>query len=82
METADSPEDVRKLVLISEAGGDRAVALTKQIGPRVINLAQIGIKWSLNLTLQIMALAAIAMALAWTALSSVTQARPVRSWRS
>ena len=82
LETADSPEDVRKLQLIAEAGGDRAVALTKQIGPRVLKLAQIGIKWSLNLALQIMALAAISMALAWTALSAVSQARPVRHIRA
>ena len=82
LETADSPEDVRKLQLIAEAGGDRAVALTKQIGPRVLKLAQIGIKWSLNLALQIMGLAAIAMALGWTALSAVSQARPVRGIRA
>lgn len=81
LESADSPEDVRKLQLIAEAGGDRAVALTKEIGPRVLKLAQIGIKWSLNLALQIMGLVAIGMALAWTALSAVSQARPVRHIR-
>ncbi|WP_084398417.1 hypothetical protein [Henriciella aquimarina] len=81
LETARSPEDVKKLQLISEAGGDRAVALTKQIGPRVLKLAQIGVKWSLNLVLQLMALAAIAMALIWTAVSAVGQARPVRHYR-
>lgn len=82
LETAESPEDIRKLQLIAEAGGDRAVALTKQIGPRVLKLAQIGVKWSLNLALQMMALTAIAMALAWTALSAVSKARPVRHFRS
>ena len=82
LESADSPEDVRKLQLIAEAGGDRAVALTKEIGPRVLRLAQIGIKWSMNLALQIMGLAAIGMALTWTALSAVSQARPVRHIRS
>lgn len=82
LETARTPEDVRKLQLVAEAGGDRAVALTKQIGPRVIRLAQIGVKWSLNLTLQLMALAAIGMALIWTAISAVTDARPVRHYRS
>jgi hypothetical protein len=81
LETADSPEDVRKLQLIAEAGGDRAVALTKQIGPRVISLAQIGIKWSLELTLQLMVIAGLGLALGWTALSAVSNARPVRHYR-
>lgn len=81
LETADSPEDVRKLQLVAEAGGDRAVALTKQIGPRIIGLAQIGVKWSLELILQLMALAGIAVALAWTAVSAVSNARPVRHYR-
>ena len=81
LETAKSPEDVRKLQLVAEAGGDRAVALTKQIGPRVIGLAQIGIKWSLELVLQLMALAGISVALVWTALSAVGNARPVRHYR-
>ncbi|MGB3627199.1 MAG: hypothetical protein WA989_15310, partial [Henriciella sp.] len=81
LETADSPEDIRKLQLVAEAGGDRAVALTKQIGPRIIGLAQIGVKWSLELVLQLMALAGIGFALAWTAISSVSHARPVRHYR-
>ncbi|MEM5516984.1 hypothetical protein WNY37_08475 [Henriciella sp. AS95] len=81
LETAESPEDVRKLQLIAEAGGDRAVALTKQIGPKVIGLAQIGIKWSIELTLQLMAIAGLALALGWTALSAVSNARPVRHYR-
>lgn len=81
LETARSPEDVRKLQLIAEAGGDRAVALTKQIGPRVLRLAQIGVKWSMELAAQLMALAAIGMALVWTALSAVSNARPVRHYR-
>lgn len=81
LETAGSPEDVRKLQLIAEAGGDRAVALTKQIGPRVISLAQIGIKWSLELTLQLMVIAGLGLALGWTALSAVSNARPVRHYR-
>lgn len=81
LETADSPEDIRKLQLVAEAGGDRAVALTKQIGPRIIGLAQIGVKWSLELILQLMALAGIGVALAWTAVSAVSNARPVRHYR-
>ncbi|MEQ9315169.1 MAG: hypothetical protein RLN72_04910, partial [Henriciella sp.] len=81
LETADSPEDIRKLQLVAEAGGDRAVALTKQIGPRIIGLAQIGVKWSLELVLQLMALAGIGVALAWTAISAVSNARPVRHFR-
>ncbi len=81
LETASSPEDIRKLQLIAEAGGDRAVALTKQIGPRVLSLAQIGVKWSTQLALQLMAMVGIAMALAWTALSAVSNARPVNHYR-
>ena len=73
LEMAQSPEDVRKLELVAEAGNDRAVALAKQIGPRLIGLAQIGVKWSTGLVLQMLALGAILIALCWTTISALAR---------
>lgn len=81
VELAQSPEDIRKLELVAQAGNDRAVALAKQIGPGVIDLAQIGVKWSTGLILQILALTAILIALCWTTFSALSRLRPLqRRW--
>lgn len=66
IELARSPEDVRKLEVVAQSGSDRAVALAKAIGPRVTDLAQIGIRWSTSLVLQILGLIAIFAALIWS----------------
>ena len=66
IELARSPEDVRKLEVVAQSGSDRAVALAKAIGPRVTDLAQIGIRWSTSLVLQILGLVAIFAALIWS----------------
>lgn len=78
VEQASTPEDMRRAQLVAEAGGDRAVSLAREIGPKVLDLAQIGVKWSTNLVLQVMALMALGMALIWTTLSALTQAETVR----
>lgn len=81
VELAQSPEDIRKLELVAQAGNDRAVALAKQIGPGVIDLAQIGVKWSTGLILQILALVSILLALCWTTFSALSRLKPVqRRW--
>lgn len=66
IELARSPEDVRKLEVVAQSGSDRAVALAKAIGPRVTELAQIGVRWSTSLVLQILGLVAIFAALIWS----------------
>ena len=76
LESAQSPEDVRKLELLSEAGGDRAVALAKQAGPRVLAMAKIGVKWSPALAVKVLFLTAIGLVLGWIVLSAVSRARP------
>jgi hypothetical protein len=70
IELAKSPEDVRKLETVAQSGSDRAVALAKAIGPRVTDLAQIGIRWSTALVSQILGLLAIFAALVWSTASA------------
>jgi len=74
VEQTSSPEDMRRILLVTKAGGDRAVALTRELGPDTLKLAQIGVKWTTQLVLQIMALAAIGIALIMTMLSTITRA--------
>ena len=81
IEQAASPEDMRRALLITEAGGERSVALARELGPKVLDLAQIGVKWTRDLVLQVMALMALGMALLWTALSAFTQAETIRPSR-
>ena len=78
VEQARTPEDMRRARLLSEAGGHRSVALARELGPDVLGLAQIGVKWSYGLALQVMGLMALGMALVWTTLSALTQAETIR----
>jgi len=78
VEQATTPEDMRRALLLSEAGGNRSVALARELGPQVLSLAQIGVKWSQMLVFQVMGLMALGMALIWTALSALTQAKAIR----
>lgn len=82
VEQASTPEDMRRALLVTEAGGERSVALAREIGPKVLDLAQIGAKWTGNLIFQVMALMALVMALIWTTLSALTQAETVRHRKS
>ncbi len=81
VEQASSPEDMRRALLVTEAGGERSVALARELGPEVLELAQIGVKWTLTLALQVMALMALGMALLWTTLSAFMQAETIRPSR-
>lgn len=78
VEQARTPEDMRRARLLSESGGHRSVALARELGPDVLALAQIGVKWSYGLVLQVMGLMALVMALVWTTLSALTQAETIR----
>lgn len=79
VEQATTPEDMRRALLLSESGGHRSVALAREMGPEVLGLAQIGVKWSRGLVFQVMGLMALGMALIWTTLSALTQAETIRS---
>ena len=78
VEQARTPEDMRRALLLSESGGHRSVALARELGPDVLSLAQIGVKWSYGLALQVMGLMALGMALIWTTLSALIQAETIR----
>jgi hypothetical protein len=81
VELARTPEDMKKLELVSQSGNDRAVALAKQMGYPVTGLAQIGVKWSVGLTMQILALIALFIALGWTTVSALGRIRATyRRW--
>ncbi len=79
VEQATTPEDMRRALLLTESSGHRSVALAREMGPEVLSLAQIGVKWSRGLVLQVMGLMALGMALIWTTLSALTQAETIRS---
>jgi hypothetical protein len=78
VEQATTPEDMRRALLLSESGGHRSVALAREMGPEVLSLAQIGVKWSRTLVFQVMGLMALGMALIWTTLSALTQVEAIR----
>ncbi|MEM1035828.1 MAG: hypothetical protein AAGI14_03610 [Pseudomonadota bacterium] len=80
VEQTRSPEDMRRALLVTRAGGDRAVALSKELGPSILNLAQIGVKWTTRLILQIMALAAIGLAILMCMLSVLTKASTLKRY--
>jgi len=79
VEQATTPEDMRRALLLSEAGGHRSVALAREMGPEVLTLAQIGVKWSRLLVFQVMGLMALGMALIWVTLSALTQSDTIRA---
>ncbi len=81
LELAATPDDMRRAQLLTESGAERSVALAREMGPDVLNLAQIGVKWTRALVLQVMGLMALGMALIWTALSAFTQAETIRPAR-
>lgn len=82
VEQTSSPEDMRRILLVTKAGGDRAVALSQELGPGVLDLAQIGVKWTTQLILQVMAIAGIGLALLLCMLSALTRADTLSRYSS
>lgn len=74
IEHARHSEDIRKARLVAEAGRERAAALSKELGPRVLGLAQSGLKWTRALVLQIMVLASLFAALVWVVFTVLARA--------
>ena len=71
IEHVRSSSDMRRARLIVEAGGDRAVALEKQIGEDVLETARTGVKLGRSDVLEMMGLAAAAMAVFWMTLAAL-----------
>ncbi|MEM7493215.1 MAG: hypothetical protein AAF296_07510 [Pseudomonadota bacterium] len=80
IEQTQSPEDMRRILLVTRAGGDRAVALAQEIGPDILKLAQIGVKWTTQLVLQAMGIVAIGLALLLCAFSTLTKSPPLKPY--
>ena len=79
LEYVETGTDLRKARLLTEAGGDRAIALTKQSGARALRYADAGIVWNNQITLKVMGLTAAAMALFWAMFATFLQVRPRRA---
>lgn len=73
LSVATSDDDLRRLNIVVDAGGERAVALLQQPGVNLPMLATTGVKWTRDLYLQVMGLAALAMAIVWSLLSALNQ---------
>jgi hypothetical protein len=63
LEKVEDSADLRRVRLIAEAGGDRAVALVKQSGAGALRIADTGIRWTLQMVLQVMGMTAAGLAL-------------------
>jgi hypothetical protein len=71
IEQVKDSADLRRIRLITEAGGDRSVALVKQLGPAAMRIADTGVRWTRDLVLQFMGLTAAALVLFWVTLSTL-----------
>jgi len=82
LEHVEGGDDMRRARLVAEAGGDRAAALIKQLGPKALDTAEAGIKWTRMLVLQVMGLAAAALALVFTLLTTISRSVSERPRRA
>ncbi|WP_273053045.1 MULTISPECIES: hypothetical protein [Hyphomonas] len=63
IEQLEDSADLRRVRLIAEAGGDRAVALVKQSGAGALRIADTGVRWTIQMVLQVMGMTAAGLAL-------------------
>ena len=70
IEQVKDSADLRRVRLIAEAGGDRSVALVKQMGPHALRIADTGVRWTRELVLQFMGLTAAGLIMFWVTLST------------
>ena len=63
IEQVEDSADLRRVRLIAEAGGDRAVALVKQSGAAALRIADTGVRWTMQMVLQVMGITAAGIAL-------------------
>lgn len=71
LETVSSLRDLKRAELITFAGGDRAVALTKHNGAEALDAATTVMNWTARLIGLIMGLTGVALVLVWLALSTL-----------
>ena len=71
IEQVKDSADLRRIRLIAEAGGDRSVALAKQMGPSAMRIADTGVRWTRELVLQFMGLTAAGLVMFWVTLSTL-----------
>lgn len=71
LEVVENGSDLRRVRLIAEAGGDRAVALVKQSGDGALRLADNGVRLTLRVVAQLMGLTAASLALIFLMLSTL-----------
>ena len=70
IEQVKDSADLRRVRLIAEAGGERSVALVKQMGPNALRIADTGVRWTRELVLQFMGLTAAGLIMFWVTLST------------
>ncbi|MCA8902829.1 MAG: hypothetical protein KDA53_16445 [Hyphomonas sp.] len=68
---AGDSSDLRRVRLIAEAGGDRAIALVKQSGPAALRVADTGVRWTTKMVLQVMGMSVSAIALLFVTWSTL-----------
>ena len=71
IEQVKDSADLRRVRLIAEAGGDRSVALFKQMGPGAMRVADTGVRWTRQLVLQFMGLTAAGLVMFWVTWSTL-----------
>ena len=72
IEQIETPNHMQRILLLAEAGGERSVALAREIGPDILTLAQPGILYTRGLLIRTAILILIAIALIITSLSFLT----------
>jgi hypothetical protein len=70
IEQIEDSADLRRVRLIAEAGGDRAVALVKQSGSAALRIADTGVRWTFQMVLQVMGMTAAAISLVFVTWST------------
>ena len=74
LEHVESPVDLQRARLLSEAGGDRAVALTSLLGAKALHISKSSVKWSRKLVIGIFSLTLAALLLIFSALNVISRA--------
>ena len=70
LSVAEDGTDLRRALMLAEAGGMQAVALVKERGTEALRVADAGVRWDNTMVLEIMSLTAAGLLLFWVALST------------
>jgi hypothetical protein len=68
---ARNQDDLRRLRVITEAGGDRAAALSTELEGEILGLADSGVKWTRELSIRALLLCLMATIMVWVTLSAL-----------